>query len=286
MKDELHKVSGGELSEPNPSTSLVGGLVKMWRDVWRYEYLISNFVRRDLRVQYRNSALGYFWSLLDPLLLSGVYVVLFTIVAGKAQKLYPLWVIIGVLSWRFFGASLQKAISSLTGNEGTINSIYFPRCLFGVASSCSSLVMISLNLLVVVPFMIYFRIAPTGYLLMVPLGLLLLWMLALGAGLGLACLNVGNRDVGHLAAIVVRAGLYISPVLWTVEMGQRKGGAIDYLLLNPAAVPITMIRNGITGQRLSVSPSQIAWSVGCCVLAFVVGAVIFQRFEARVIKKL
>jgi len=286
MKDALHTVSDDGLSEPNPSTSLLGGLVKMWRDVRRYQYLIANFIRRDLRVKYRNSLLGYFWSLLDPLLLSGVFVVLFTIVAGKPQKLYPLWVIIGVLSWRFFGSVLQTGISSLTGNEGTINSIYFPRCLFGIASAGSNLVMTSMNLLVAVPFMIYFKILPTGYLLMVPLGLILLWMLALGAGLGLACLEAVNRDVGHLSAIVIRAGMYMSPVLWTVEMAQKKGGSINYLLLNPAAVPITMIRNGLTGHPLTVSPAQIAWSVAWCVLAFVVGAMVFQRFEARVIKKL
>ncbi len=286
MPDELHTVPGTELTEPNPSTSLVGGLGKMWRDVQRYQYLIANFVRRDLRVKYRNSLLGYFWSLLDPLLLSGVFVVLFTIVAGKPQKLYPLWVTIGVLSWGYFGTILQQSIASLTGNEGTINSIYFPRCLFGIASASSNLVMTSMNLLVAVPFMLYFKILPTGYLLMVPLGLILLGMLALGAGLALACLEAVNRDVGHLATIVVRAGLYLSPVLWTVEMAQAKGGAINYLLLNPAAVPMTMIRNGITGHKLPISPGQIAWSVACCVVTFVVGAMIFQRFEARVIKKL
>jgi len=280
------KVSGGDLSEPNPTTSLVGGLAKMWRDVWRYEYLIANFIRRDLRVKYRNSALGYVWSLLEPLLLSGVYVVLFTIVAGKPQRLYPLWVIVGMLSWRFFGLCLQQSLASLISNEGTILSIYFPRCLFAIASACSSLVMTSLSLLVAVPFLFYFRVPPTELLLMVPLGLVLLWMLGLGVGLGLACLNVVNRDVGHLFAFLVRAGLYISPVLWTVEMGQAKGTAIDYLLLNPAAVPITMIRNGITGQPLSVSPGQIAYSVTFCVVAFVVGAMVFQRYEARVIKKL
>jgi len=286
--DEHHSDSASELTEPNPSTSLVGGLVKMWRDIWRYEYLVSNFVRRDLRVKYRNSALGYFWSLLDPLLQSGVYVVLFTIVAGKPQKLYPLWVIIGVLSWRFFGSSLQRSIACLTANEGTIKSIYFPRSLFATASACSNLVMTSMSLMVAVPFLIYFKIPPTGLLLMVPLGLMLLWMLALGIGLGLASLNVVNRDVGHLSVVVVRAGLYISPVLWTVEMGRfkGKGNVLDYLLLNPTAVPITMIRNGITGQELSVSPAQVAWSVSFCVLAFLVGAMVFQRYEARVIKKL
>ncbi|MFH2007956.1 MAG: ABC transporter permease [bacterium] len=286
MTDERHTVSGDELSEPNPSTSLSGGLVKMWRDVRRFEYLIANFIRRDLRVKYRNSALGYFWSLLEPLLMSSVYIVLFTIVAGRPQELYPLWVVIGVLAWRFFGASLQLAVSSLLQNEATINSIYFPRSLFAIAATCSQLVMTSMNLLVVIPFMIYFGLAPTAYLLMVPLGLLLLWMLALGVGLGLACLNVVNRDVGYLINFVLLAGMYISPVLWTVEMGRGRAAVMEYLLLNPVAVPITMIRDGVTGQPLTVTAGQIAWSAACCVLAFVFGAMIFQRFEARVIKKL
>jgi lipopolysaccharide transport system permease protein len=286
MKDHVDTLSSAELSEPNPATSLLGGLAKMWRDVLRHRYLIANFVRRDLRVKYRNSALGYLWSLLEPLLLSGVYIVLFSIVAGRPQPLYPLWVVLGVLAWRFFGSSLQLAISSLTGNEGTIASIYFPRCLFGIAASCSQLFMMLLNLLVAVPFMIYFGLPPTGYLVMVPLGLGLLWLLGLGLGLGFACLNVANRDVAHLATFVVRAGIYISPVLWTVEMGRGKGEAMKYLLLNPAAVPITMVRNGITGQPLPVGWGYVAWAVACAIVAFFVGAMVFQRYEARAIKKL
>lgn len=274
------------LSEPNPAPTLLGGLVKMWRETWRYEYLVANFVWRDLRVKYRNSALGYLWSLLDPLLQSLVYVVLFVIVAGKPQPMYPFWVIIGVLSWGFFGISLQRTISSLTDNEGTIASIYFPRILFGIAATSSQLLMTMMNLLVAVPFMIYFRIPPTWYLLMVPLGLLLLWMLALGLGLGFACLNVLNRDVGYFASFVVRAGLYVTPVLWTVEMARFRGPVMEYLLLNPTAVPVTMIRNGFSGRGLNFTPGQIAWSVGCSVVALLVGAMVFQRYEARVIKKL
>ena len=286
MKDELNTFSDGELTEPNPSTSLFGGLVRMWRDVRRHEYLVANFIRRDLRVKYRNSALGYFWSLLEPLLLSLMYVVLFNIMAGRHQRLYPLAVVIGVLTWGFFGSSLQKSLFSLVGNEDTILSIYFPRSLFSIAGACSNLVMVSMNLLVAVPFMLYYGIAPTVSLLLVPLGLLLLWMLSLGSGLGLACMNVLNRDVGYFVSFLLRAGMYLSPVLWTVEMAQARGKSLDYLLLNPAAVPITMIRSGLTGRPLPVSPAQIAWSVGCCALALLFGAMIFQRYEARVIKKL
>ncbi len=286
MTDELHASVGVELTEPNPSTSLVGGLAKMLREIRSYRYLISNFVRRDLRVKYRNSALGYFWSLLDPLLLSGVYVVLFLIVAGNPHRLYPLWVVIGVLCWRFFGNSFQFAVSSLTGNEGTIKSIYFPRCLFAVAAASSNLAMVSLNLMVAVPFLVYFRMPPTIHLLLVPGGLALLFMLGLGLGLALACLNVLNRDVAHLSSFLLRAGFYVTPVLWTVEMAHGKKHALRYLLLNPVAVPITMVRNGLTGRPITVHWGYIIWSVVCSALTLLVGAMIFQRYEARVVKKL
>jgi ABC-type polysaccharide/polyol phosphate export permease len=287
MDLEAHIVHSGELTEPNPPASLGGGVGKMWRDLWGYKYLVSNFVQSDLRVKYRNSALGYVWSLLEPLLLSGVYVVLFSIIAGKPQKLYPLWVILGVLTWGCFSRSVLKGVSSLTGNEGTIKAIFFPRSLFAIAPVCSQLVMTSLSLFVAVPFMIYFGIAPTRFLLMVPLALLLIGMLALGIGMAMACINVVNRDVEHLFRFLMRAGLYISPVLWTVDMvpASRKA-AMDYLMLNPMVVPITMIRNGITGQPLTISTGYVACSVVACVATFLVGVMIFQRYEARIVKKI
>ncbi len=286
MEAEPQGATGGELTEPNPPMSLMGGLGKMWRDVRRYDYLVANFVQRDLRVKYRNSSLGYFWSLIEPLLLSGVYVVLFTLIAGRPEKLYPLWVVLGVLTWGFFSRSVQQGVSSLTRNERMIKQIYFPRSLFAITSVGAQLAMTTLSMFVAVPFMVYFGVAPTLWLLMVPAGLLLTAMLALGIGLAMACLNVVNRDVEHLFRFLMRAGLYVSPVLWTVDMVPRSRAAVmDYLLLNPMAVPITMIRNGITGKELGISTGHVVVSVSCCLLSLLVGAAIFQRHEARVIKK-
>jgi ABC-2 type transport system permease protein len=122
---------------------------------------------------------------------------------------------------------------------------------------------------------------------MIPAGLALVMLFALGVGMGLACLNVVNRDIEHFMQFVTRAGMFLSPVMWTVAMiPPTRSGIIDLLLLNPMVVPITMVRNGISGQPLGIAPIHIAYSVGVCLFAFLAGTMIFKRFEAAAVKKI
>jgi len=122
---------------------------------------------------------------------------------------------------------------------------------------------------------------------MVPLGLALVALLALGVGLGLACLNVVNRDVEHLMAFVTRAGMFLSPVMWSLhQVPASRADIIDTLLLNPVAVPITMVRNGIIGLPLGVEPRHVIYSVAFSVGSFLVGTMVFKRYEATAVKKI
>jgi len=259
----------------------------LWVNLRKHHYLVTNFVKRDVRLKYRNSVLGYFWSLLEPLLLAGVYFTLFTIIADNPEREYPLWVLLGVLTWGFFSRSLNGAVTSLTKNAAMIKGVYFPRELFALTTVGSHLVIAALSLLVAIPFMYYFGITPNLYLLMVPLGLILTSLLALGIGLAMACLNAVNRDIEHFFRFVTRAGFFLSPVMWTIDMVPKsRAGMLDYLMLNPMVVPITMIRNGIDGRALGIDFSYVLYSVMFCWLSFFVGAMIFKRFEAGVVKKL
>lgn len=277
-----------ELAEINPPVPFLDGVRQVWRNVVEHRHLITNFIQRDIRLKYRDSAFGYFWSLLEPLLLSAIYFVLYIIVAGKPSPMYPLWVVLGVMTWSFFSKGLADSLTCLTGNEGMIKQVYIPREIFAITSISSSFIMTALSLLVAVPLMIIYRLPPTPYLLMVPVGLILAAMLALGVGLGLACANVVTRDVEFFFRFVTRGGMFISPVMWTVDMAPRSRAPwIEYLLLNPIAVPITMVRNGITGKGLDgIDGIYVAYSVGFCLLSFVLGTLVFKRFEGSVIKKL
>jgi ABC-type polysaccharide/polyol phosphate export permease len=276
----------GVLVDINPPVRFLEGPIQMVRNVKDHRHLISNFIQRDIRLKYRYSALGYFWSLLEPLLLSLVYFVLFVILAGRPDPKYALWVVLGVLTWGLFSNALNDCVTVLSRNENLIKQVYIPREIFAITSVGSKLILTTLSMLVSVPLMIYFQIAPTLYLLMVPVGLLLATMLALGIGLGIACLNVVNRDVEHFFRFVTRAGFFLTPVMWTLDMAGSRSKVLPYLLLNPLAVPITMVRNGIDGRGLGVGTGHVVYSVVSCVLVFLLGSMVFKRFEATVVKKL
>lgn len=284
MSDITHT---SELVEINPRVPFLAGPRQLWRNALAHRHLIANTVQRDVRLKYRDSVFGYVWSFLEPLMLSGVYFLLYVILAGKPDVRSPLWIVLGVITWQFFAKSLNDSITCLSRGEGMIKQVYFPRELFALANVSSKLVIASLNLLVAIPLMIYYEIAPSLYLLMVPAGLLLAGVLALGVGLGVACFNVINRDVEFFLRFFIRAGLFLSPVLWTVEMAPRSRAPwLEYLLLNPMAVPITMVRNGIEGRPLGIEPIYVLYSIGVALFCFLVGAMIFKRFEAIVVKEL
>ena len=275
------------LQERNPALSLFVGPLVILRNLKENTNLLWNFIQRDIRLKYRNSMMGYFWSLLEPLILSGVYYVLFMVIAGKADPRYPLWVIIGVITWTFFSKSMNGGIISLTRNGELIKQVYLPREIFAITNVGSNLIITCLSLLIVIPFMIYLEIEPTAQLYMVPLGLMLVSCLGLGIGLLFSCLNTLNRDVEHLFRIVTRAGLFLSPVMWTIDMlPQSRQTILNYLMLNPMVVPITMIRNGIDGSPLGIESNYVIYSVAFCVSSLLLGAMVFKRYAAETVKYL
>jgi ABC-2 type transport system permease protein len=287
MTTEARATGGPELVEANAAVGFFAGLGLVLRNIAVHHHLVSNFILRDLRLKYRNSALGYLWSLLEPLLLASVYYLLFVIIAGNPEKRYALWVLIGVITWGVFARGVNGAVASLTSNASMIKQVYFPREIFAVTWVGSQLVMGALALLICVPFMIHSEVSAGLGLLMVPAGLLMAALLALGVGLLMACLNVVNRDIEHLFKFIARAGMFLSPVMWTVEMVPRsRENVIDLLMLNPMVVPITLIRNGLSGMPLGIDARHVAYSVAFCGLSFLIGAMVFKRYEAEVIKKL
>ena len=135
--------------------------------------------------------------------------------------------------------------------------------------------------------MIYLNIAPTSQLIMVPLGLILVSSLGLGLGLMFSGLNTLNRDIEHLFRVITRAGLFLSPVMWTVKMlPESRQSMIEYLMLNPMVVPISMIRSGFDGTELGIDSFYIIYSVVFCLTSLVLGSMIFKHYEATVVKYL
>ena len=287
MIKSVDKSEVPEISNRHPKHHFLSGPYLVWKNITDYFPVLSNFIQRDIQLKYRNSLFGFFWSLIEPLMLSGVYYILFIVIAGRTEPEYPFWVIIGVITWTFFSKILNSSVVALTRNGELIKQVYFPREIFALSITISNLIVTIFSFLVVIPFMIYLNILPTTQLIMVPLGLILVSSLGLGLGLMFSGLNTLNRDIEHLFRIITRAGLFLSPVMWTVKMlPESRQSMIEYLMLNPMVVPISMIRSGFDGTELGIDSFYIAYSVIFCLSSLILGTMIFKRYEPMVVKYL
>jgi len=274
------------LREPNPHVSSISAPKHILKTLNEKRYLIQNLVLKDLKTRYSQTIIGYGWIFLEPLLLSAVYYVLFSMIANRPEENYALQVIIGVIIWGHFGKSLQATIGCLTGGGNMIKQIYFPREVLAFTPVITQLIISIISLAAVVPVMIYLKVMPNVTIWMLPISLLLTTMTALGVGLIFAPINAISKDITHLFRFLIRAGFFVSPVMWTYEMMRERASGywVDLIMLNPMVVPLTFARHGLDGTPLSIELKYILYSAGFALFTLIIGVVVFKKWEAKVIK--
>jgi|TARA_B110000914_G_C15429080_1_gene430453 ABC-2 type transport system permease protein len=278
-----------QLVEQNPQFHILLGPVMFFRTLINESYLIKNLVKRDVKSRYSRAFIGFGWTILEPLLLSIVYYCLFVIISGTPDKLYPLHVLTGVIIWGHFSKSLQASVVSLTKGKNLIKQVYFPREILAISPVVAQFWISCTSLLAVVPIMVYLGVEPEIQILwMLPLGLFLSTILALGIGMLVAPLNAIVQDVQHLFKFITRAGFFVSPVMWTYEMASTRsdGKYLDEVMLNPMVVPLTLVRKGLDGSDLVIGLNHIAYSIIFSVVALLIGITIFKKCESGVVKYL
>jgi ABC-type polysaccharide/polyol phosphate export permease len=278
---------------PTPALENVGERGESWKApftnitiLFKHRFLVRNLVRKEIRGRYRNAMLGYAWTVLEPAMLASVYYFLFIMLAGNPDKMYPVWVILGVIVWSCFGKALQATVASLSRNGQTIHLVYFPRIIFPMTAMQGNIIISMMSCLVVIPIILVYNLPITIYLLYVPLSIFMAGFLAIGLGMLVAPLNCVQRDVEHLFRFIVRAGFFLSPVMWTYEMALERGAFGEMVLYNPMVVPLTMARHGIAGESLGIPLAGILGSLGFGIVMWVLGSYVFNRYEAGAVKHL
>jgi len=277
------------LREQHPIVPTFSGPIHFLSAIRENWYLTVNLVRRDLRAKYRRAVIGYGWTWLEPLLLAAVYYILFTIIAGTPDPLYPLHVLLGIIVWGHFSKSLQATLACLQKSRNLIKQVFFPREILATTPVLTQLWITVVSFISVLPIMLYLEVEFSTMIWMVPLGLLMTTLLAMGIGLMMAPLNVISEDIGHLFRFIVRAGFFVSPVMWTYEMFLERdstGQWLDIVMLNPMVVPLTMVRHGIDGSVMDVAWNHIWYSAGFSLAVFLIGMTVFKRWESKVVKYL
>lgn len=261
--------------------------------LYKFRYLLSNLVIRDVKARYKNSILGILWSMLNPLGLMLVFTIVFNIFGrGQGYRQYPVFVLVGIMPWHFFSGALSAGTTSIVGNSSLIKKVYFPRELLPMASLLSHLVNFFFTLLVLVVFVYAFGIGLTIHALWIPFIILTQLIFTLGMTFLLSAVTVFYRDILMLLQVVLQAWFFMTPIFYPFEffgnsqtiLGITFNPAQVMRWINPMASIIDSYRTVLWGTQGSTGPVSMTSifllrTFVTAVLTLIVGYVVFIRTE-------
>jgi len=246
-------------------------------EVWRTREILFFLAWRDIKVRYKQAALGVLWAVIQPL---GTMVV-FAFFFGQVAKIpsdgvpYRLFSYCGLLLWTYFSVTLGQVGNSLIANSTLITKIYFPRVLLPAAAAVAGLLDLLVGSVFLVLLMIHYHVAPGWTILLTPLFVAETVLLVMGLGMLLAALNVRYRDVKYTIPFAVQIGLFVTPIIY--PMSFFSGRLQSWLALNPMAGIVEGFRACLLGTPINWSLVACSWAV-TLVLLFV-GSLHFRSTE-------
>jgi ABC-2 type transport system permease protein len=211
----------------------------------RNRILLAELVRTDFKLRYEHSTLGYVWSVLNPLLLFGVLYLVFAVFLGIGRGIehFPVYLLTGIVLWRFFTEATNNGLRSIVQRGSLIRKVNFPKYIIVVSGTISSLINLTINLGVVLVFMVINGVPFTWHILLAIPFIIQLYVLALGLALFLSAMNVYFRDIANLWEIALQAAFYATPIIYPVNLVLEKSEvAAKLLLMNPVAQIIQDVR--------------------------------------------
>jgi lipopolysaccharide transport system permease protein len=247
-------------------------------DLWRYRELLFFLTWRDIKVRYKQTALGAAWAVLQPFLT----MVIFSIIFGSLANLpsegipYPIFTFTALLPWQLFAFALTNSSNSLVGSQNLVSKVYFPRLIIPIASVLPGLVDFAISFMVLVGMMLFYRIPLTSRIWSLPLFLLLALASAMAVGLWFSALNVEYRDVRYVVPFLTTFWQYATPVAYSVTLIPEKWRLLYGL--NPMTGVVEGFRWALLG---SGNIGGLLWvSIAIVLVLLISGLVYFKRMEA------
>lgn len=247
------------------------------RTLWAYRELFYFLTWRDVKVRYKQTVLGAAWAIIQPVLTMLIFTVFFGRLAGIPSDdiPYPLFAYAGLLSWTFFSNAINNSGNSLVGSAHLITKVYFPRQLIPAASVAAGLVDFGIAFIPLLALMLYYGVALSWQLLMLPVLVILTTLLALGVGMWLSALNVKYRDVRFALPFLTQIWLYLSPIAYPASMLPAKWRLI--YTLNPMTGLIEGYRAALFGRAFDWPALGISTAITLFVLIY--AAFAFRSME-------
>ena len=248
-------------------------------EIWRFRDLLYIFVWRDVKVRYKQTAIGVTWAIFQPLLT----MLIFTVFFGRLAQMpsdgipYPIFVYAGLLLWNYFSVALANASDSLVLNESVVKKVYFPRLILPLSTTVTPMFDFLLALVVLFGLMAYYHFVPSIFgLFMMPFLLMISLFSAWGLGTFLASVNVKFRDVRYALPFFIQILLFVTPVIYPVSLIPSKYQWIIYL--NPMSGVIETARTALLGHG-TINWQHLLVSFGISILLVIGGVSYFRKTE-------
>jgi lipopolysaccharide transport system permease protein len=249
-----------------------------FREFWHFRDLLYFLIWRDLKVRYKQTALGAAWAVIQPFFTMVVFSIFFGRLAGVPSDglPYPLFTFAGLVPWTFFSNAFAQSSNSLVGNQHLITKVYFPRLVIPVSAVLSGTLDFIIAFFVLLGMMIYYGVYPGIAVFTIPLFFLLALITALGIGLWLSALNVEFRDVRYIVPFLTQFWLFATPIAYPSSMLSEPWRTLYGL--NPMVGVVEGFRWALLGKP-SLNASMLAISVLTAFVLLVSGALYFRRME-------
>jgi lipopolysaccharide transport system permease protein len=261
------------------------------REIWQFRDLLFSLAGRDIRLRYRQTALGVSWVVLQPLIAGGLFSLVFGLLGGMPSGRLPYFVLAftGVLAYNVFSNTLSKAGVCLVGNAQLVSKVYFPRMVLPLSTSLSTLLDFAVGLAVLGVLMAVYharlQLHPAG-LLVAPAMIAIILLMALGAGLWASALTVSYRDVQYVLPVLLQFVMYATPAGYKLSVVAQRAAQHHHpslftlYMLNPLSSVIEAFRWACLGEG-ELHWGWIAYSAAFALVLMLLGSVAFRRMERR-----
>lgn len=252
-------------------------------EMWKTKGILFNFAITDLKVKYRNSVLGILWSMIEPLLLLGVLLLVFSTIFKFDIENFPIYLLLGIITWNFFKNGTSIALGSITNRSALISQIYFPRAIPGLSAGITVSIMLVTELVILAIFMVVLNFSPSLTILyLIPI-FLLEFILILGISLPLSVLNAKYNDTGFIWGVILQAGFFLTPIIYQLDMLPE---TVQNVLQFSPMVQIVTMAHHVTLYGELPSVNSVLYAITSVLITVGVGYLIFRKLQARIVEEI
>ena len=263
---------------------LLGSPYTVFNRIRGHRRLVKHLIFRDLKVTYHGTLIGWGWTMVEPLALTAVYWLVFSLLRGNDDPVFVLEILLGVLIYGMFSRTLSRTTTSVVGNSGLIKQVAVPREVFLWSIGGFQSLRFLLSSIILPPLLLIWGIELNWTLLCIPLLVIGVQSLALGLGMIFSILHIHVRDTSHVVSILTTAGFFLSGVFF--GMKHIDPAYHDIFALNPVAVYIELGRALTTGNFEILQTSYIVQTLIFSFVSLLIGCIVFVRHEAQAVKLL